>query len=203
MTFLASKKSSFLLMAIFVLGASNIVLCPCCGAESDLSRKSYELVEHATANGSIDSYSEILGNYRKYLSRKIKRCWFPPKDGGGGVVRFVLERDGEVSNLSLCISSGMAAGDESVLKAVRLAQPFKIIPQELPAPLEVELDLHYYGSQLPDYKSPGLILRTREVPSVNCLPDTGFQRRQALLAQARLNFDDCRCEVVYFHTKHK
>lgn len=170
MTFLASKKSSFLLMAIFAVGASDIVFSPSCNAESDLLRKSYELVEHATANGSIDSYSEILGNYRKYLSRKIRRCWFPPKDGRGGVVRFVLERDGEVSNLSLCIGSGMAASDESVLKAVRLAQPFKIIPPELPAPLEVELDLHCYGSQLPDYNSPGLILRMREVPSVKLPP---------------------------------
>jgi TonB family protein len=148
---------------MFAIGALLSIQPYCFGADSEDSGKIYELVEQSanTTNVASNSYNKILGNYRTDLSRKIKRCWFPPKDGRGGVLRFTLNRSGEVSNLSLRFSSGITASDEAVLNAVRLAMPFKAVPPELPAPLEVELELRSYTSQPPKGKPDGMILRSR------------------------------------------
>jgi TonB family protein len=79
------------------------------------------------------------------------------------VVRFYLNRKGEVSGLGLSVSSGDKFSDEAALNAVKHAQPFSAIPKELPAPLEAEFNFKIYDDRDSLQKPPGLTLRAREV----------------------------------------
>lgn len=152
---------NFVILVVLVMALCCIKLCqlPGCGAEGDKASMSCELEDRSTDSrpAQSDRYSKSLRGYKCDLDHRIKRCWFPPKDGKPAVVRFNLSRKGEASNLVLLMSSGERFSDEAALNAVKLAQPFKAIPKELPAPLEAEFNFRLYSNS--GQKPPGLTLR--------------------------------------------
>lgn len=163
MRFRLTRNSAIVLATLLAFCSLNFSQLPCCGAESDDSKTHNKLVEHPAASigAPIDKYSEALRDYKRDLNRKIKRSWLPPKDGRHAVVRFSLNRNGEVGNLAISVSSGCMASDQSALNAVKLAQPFRAIPIELPAPLDAEFDFHSYVNEYSRQKPSGVSLRSR------------------------------------------
>ena len=61
------------------------------------------------------------GSYMADLQRRVKRSWFPPKGNESKrvVVVFKIDRNGNMSNLRLEKSSGLAIADTAALKAVK------------------------------------------------------------------------------------
>jgi TonB family protein len=161
-----SLKTSNLatIVAVLVFAFISLGQLPSCGAEGDKANVSCELEVSSTDSRPVQSAgdSEVLRAYRRGISHRIKRCWYPPKDGRHAVVRFSLSRNGEVSGLGLSVSSGDKFSDEAALNAVRHAQPFRAIPKELPAPLEAEFNFKIYDDRNFPQMAPGLTLRARE-----------------------------------------
>jgi len=71
-----------------------------------------------------------FGPYMADLQRRIKRAWFPPKGNESKrvVVLFKIHKGGELSNLSISHSSGLAIADQAALKAIENAAPFRPLP---------------------------------------------------------------------------
>ena len=161
MTFLEISKFARV-AAVFVFCFISLAQLPCCGAEDDKSDLKCELEHRSTDSRSNQNerYSRAMRVYKCDLEHRIKRRWFPPADGSPAVVRFSLSRKGEVSNVSLLISSGERFSDQAALNAVKLAQPFKAIPKDLPAPLEAEFNFWLYSNS--GQKPPGLTLRVHQ-----------------------------------------
>ena len=61
------------------------------------------------------------------LQRRIKRAWFPPKgdESKRVIVIFKIHRNGELSNLRLEKSSGLAIANQKALSAVENTTPFR------------------------------------------------------------------------------
>lgn len=76
-------------------------------------------------DGSEDA---ALLPYRRDMERRIKRAWFPPLDGKGVTVKFMLKEDGSVDQVRISKSSGLAEGDQAAIKAVQMAAPFRRLP---------------------------------------------------------------------------
>lgn len=145
MIFQLSKTLFHVLVAEMVLLTGFGLLCETVWAKSDELGDRNELVEHVapTVNQHCDRYSQMLLEYKQLLTRRINRAWCPPRDGGSAVVRFSLSRTGEATDLSIVLSSGYKSCDAAALKAVTAAQPFSVIPEELPAPLIVIFDFRF------------------------------------------------------------
>lgn len=157
------KTSNFAtIVAVLAFASVSLSQLPCCGAEGDKADLKCELEHRSTDSRSNQNerYSRAMRVYKCDLEHRIKRRWFPPKDGSPAVVRFSLSRNGEASNVSLLISSGETFSDQAALNAVKLAQPFKAIPKELPAPLEAEFNFWLYSNS--GQKPPGLTLRVHQ-----------------------------------------
>ncbi len=152
------------IIAVLVFALISIGQLPSSGAEGDKSDLNCDMAVRSPDSRLVQSAgdSEVLRAYKRGISHRIKRCWYPPKDGRHPVVRFDLNRNGEVSNLGLSVSSGDKFSDEAALNAVKHAQPFRAIPKELPAPLEAEFNCQIYGNRNSRQKAPGLTLRVRE-----------------------------------------
>lgn len=159
-----ASNSVILVVVLMALCWSNICQLPCCGAEGDKANVGCESEDRSTDSRPVQSAgdSEVLRGYKRGISHRIMRCWYPPKDGRHPVVRFSLNRNGEVSNLGLSVTSGDKASDEAALNAVKHAQPFRAIPKELPAPLEAEFNCQIYGNRNSRQKLPGLTLRVHQ-----------------------------------------
>lgn len=83
--------------------------------------------------------------YMADLQRRIKRAWFPPKDGESKKVKvvFKIHTNGELSNLKISQSSGMALADQAALKAIENAAPFRKLPSGSPENVDVEFTFDY------------------------------------------------------------
>jgi len=160
-----ASYSVILVVVLMALCCINICQLPCCSAEGDKANVGCELEVRSIDSRPVQSAgdSEVLRGYKRGISHRIMRCWYPPKDGRHPVVRFSLNRNGEVSNLGLSVSSGDKASDEAALNAVKHAQPFRAIPRGLPAPLEAEFNFKIYDDRNLLQKAPGLTLCAREV----------------------------------------
>jgi TonB family protein len=84
-----------------------------------------------TVTNSSPARDSLYGPYLADLKRRIKRAWFPPKgdETKRVVVVFRIHSLGELSNLRLDHSSGVAAADQAALKAVENASPFRMLPK--------------------------------------------------------------------------
>lgn len=159
------KTSNFAtIVAVLAFASVSLSQLPCCGAEDDKANVGCESEDRSTDSRPVQSAgdSEVLRGYKRGISHRIMRCWYPPKDGRHPVVRFSLNRNGEVSNLGLAVRSGDKASDEAALNAVKHAQPFRAIPKELPAPLEAEFNCQIYGNRNSRQKLPGLTLHVHQ-----------------------------------------
>jgi len=82
--------------------------------------------------------------YMADLQRRIKREWFPPKGNESDpvVVAFKVEYGGQLSNLRLEKSSGIAEADQAALKAVQKAAPYRPLPSSFDQ-VEVQFTFDY------------------------------------------------------------
>lgn len=86
-----------------------------------------------------------MGPYLDELQRRIKRAWFPPKEGETKkvIVVFKIHTGGQLSHLTISRSSGMAAADQAALKAVENAAPFRTLPDGCPENVDVQFTFDY------------------------------------------------------------
>jgi TonB family protein len=86
-----------------------------------------------------------FGPYMASLQKRIKRGWFPPKNTESlrGKVLFKVHHDGAVSKLRMIRSTGLAAADLAMMKAVDNAAPFDALPAGAPADVDIEFSFDY------------------------------------------------------------
>jgi TonB family protein len=86
-----------------------------------------------------------FGPYMADLQRRIKRAWFPPKGNESKrvVVIFKVHKGGELSNLRIEHSSGMAIADQAALKAVENAAPFRPLPAGASDDVDIQFTFDY------------------------------------------------------------
>lgn len=86
-----------------------------------------------------------FGPYMADLQRRIKRAWFPPKGNESKRVKvvFKVHRDGQMTNLRMLNSSGLAIADQAALKAVENAAPFRQLPEGAPDDVDIEFTFDY------------------------------------------------------------
>jgi len=79
------------------------------------------------------------------LQRRIKKHWFPPKGNESKrvVVVFKVHSGGELSQLRLDHSSGVAIADQAALKAVEDAAPFRPLPAGAPDAVDIQFTFDY------------------------------------------------------------
>lgn len=81
-----------------------------------------------------------FGPYLLDLNRRIKRAWFPPRgsEARNAKAIFKVHRSGDMTNLRLTLSTGMAEADQALLKAVENASPFRPLPDNSPQDVDFE-----------------------------------------------------------------
>jgi len=86
-----------------------------------------------------------FGPYMADLQRRIKRAWFPPRgqENRRVVVVFKIHREGELSNLRLVTSSGMAGADKAAMSAVENAAPFRHLPEGASDDVDIQFTFDY------------------------------------------------------------
>ncbi len=90
--------------------------------------------------GGLSSSAETEGDfpyswYLVSLQNKVKLAWDQPKESVHNRfahVKFDLTEDGSISNVQIAQSSGSSTFDESVIKAVKEANPAPPLPREFP-----------------------------------------------------------------------
>jgi len=101
---------------------------------------------NANRGPSVSAQADVdFGPYMSDLQRRIKRAWFPPKGNESKrvVVVFKIHRGGELSNLRLDHSSGVASADQAALKAVENAAPFRQLPAGAPDDVDIQFTFDY------------------------------------------------------------
>jgi TonB family protein len=86
-----------------------------------------------------------FGPYMADLQRRIKRAWFPPRgiESHRVVVVFKVHEHGELSNLRVTQSSGVATHDQAALAAVENASPFRPLPRGASEPVDIQFTFDY------------------------------------------------------------
>jgi TonB family protein len=86
-----------------------------------------------------------FGPYMADLQRRIKRAWFPPRgqENRRVVVVFKIHKEGELSNLRLVTSSGMAGADKAAMSAVENAAPFRHLPEGASDDVDIQFTFDY------------------------------------------------------------
>jgi TonB family protein len=95
---------------------------------------------------SVSAQADVdFGPYMADLQRRIKRAWFPPKGNESKrvVVVFKVHRGGELSNLRIDHSSGVAVADQAALKAVENAAPFRPLPAGASDDVDIQFTFDY------------------------------------------------------------
>ncbi len=95
---------------------------------------------------SVAAQADVdFGPYMSDLQRRIKRAWFPPKGNESKrvVVVFKVHRGGELTNLKLDKSSGVAVADAAALKAVENAAPFRPLPPGSSDDVDIQFTFDY------------------------------------------------------------
>jgi len=95
---------------------------------------------------SVAAQADVdFGPYMADLQRRIKRAWFPPKGNESKrvVVVFKVHKGGELSNLRLDHSSGVAVADQAALKAVENAAPFRPLPAGANDDVDIQFTFDY------------------------------------------------------------
>lgn len=98
------------------------------------------------AGNSTGAQADVdFGPYMADLQRRIKKHWFPPKGNESKrvVVVFKVHSGGELSNLHLDHSSGVAIADNAALKAVEDAAPFRPLPAGAPDAVDIQFTFDY------------------------------------------------------------
>jgi TonB family protein len=97
------------------------------------------------------------GEYAESMVSKIRVHWYEEmpmpllQTGLKGVVtiRFLIHRDGTISDITLVTSSGVTPYDFAAKKAIELASPLKPLPADFPNRTEHVTVMFYYNSEPP------------------------------------------------------
>lgn len=97
------------------------------------------------------------GEYAESMVGKIRVHWYEEmpmpllQTGLKGVVtiRFMIHRDGTISDVTIITSSGIAPYDHAAKKAIELASPLKPLPADFPKETEHVTAMFYYNSEPP------------------------------------------------------
>lgn len=103
--------------------------------------------------------------YYADLQRRLKKHWFPPRgvEFKSVVVLFKVHAQGELSDLRIGQSSGVALVDNAALKAVEDAAPFRPLP--IGAPENVDIKFEFPTSAWLGGPAPPAPVRASNVPS--------------------------------------
>ncbi len=87
------------------------------------------------------------GPYLAELQRRIKRAWFPSKEGQSKRIRveFEVHRGGELSKLRIIESSESPVADQTALKAVENPSPFRPLPDGAKDDIKIQCTFDYKG----------------------------------------------------------
>jgi periplasmic protein TonB len=103
----------------------------------------------SSADLSSGSTSDLASDFQRRLLSRIQPFLKYPEEAlaahpeGTVQVLFAMNRDGTVVGAWIKQSSGSAVLDKEAIAAIMQAQPLPAIPQELPAPLNVELPVSF------------------------------------------------------------
>jgi TonB family protein len=124
-----------------------------------------------------------FGPYMADLQRKIKQSWVFPKCDNSRrvVVVFKVRKDGELTNLRLDHSSGIALADKAALLAIEHAAPFQSLPVGAPNDIDIQ-----YTFQCNDWS--GRHHLTRDTPTSSQPGITGSQTETITVGEAPTTF---------------
>jgi TonB family protein len=96
------------------------------------------------------------GDYAQSMVSRIRVNWYAQmpqliRSGIQGVVtiRFTIERDGRISEVTILNSSGVPPYDFAAKKAIELSSPLNPLPRNFPKPSERVTAMFYYNMQIP------------------------------------------------------
>jgi len=96
------------------------------------------------------------GDYAQSMVSRIRVNWYgnmPPilKTGMQGFVsiRFTIQRDGRITDVTIVRPSGIPPYDYAAKKAIELSSPLNALPKEFPKPSERVTATFYYNMQVP------------------------------------------------------
>lgn len=96
------------------------------------------------------------GPYAQSMVSKIRVNWYANmpqliRTGIGGVatIRFTIQRDGRITEVTLLKSSGHPPYDHAARKAIELSSPLAPLPKDFPNPNERVTAMFYYNTPLP------------------------------------------------------
>ena len=96
------------------------------------------------------------GPYAQSMVSRIRVNWYANmpqliRSGIGGVVtiRFMIQRDGRITDVTILKSSGHPPYDFAARKAIELSSPLNPLPQDFPNPNERVTAMFYYNMQIP------------------------------------------------------
>jgi TonB family protein len=96
------------------------------------------------------------GPYAQSMVSKIRVNWYANmpqliRTGIGGVVtiRFTIQRDGRITDVTILKTSGHPPYDHAAKKAIELSSPLAALPKDFPNPNERVTAMFYYNTPLP------------------------------------------------------
>jgi TonB family protein len=96
------------------------------------------------------------GPYAQSMVSKIRVNWYANmpqliRTGIGGVVtiRFTIQRDGRITDITVLKSSGHPPYDFAARKAIELSSPLQPLPADFPNPDERVTAMFYYNTKIP------------------------------------------------------
>jgi TonB family protein len=96
------------------------------------------------------------GDYAQSMVSRIRVNWYGNmpqliRTGIGGVVtiRFTIQRDGRITDVTLLKSSGHPPYDFAARKAIELSSPLNPLPKDFPNPNERVTAMFYYNMEIP------------------------------------------------------
>ena len=104
--------------------------------------------EHGRPTASAQTDVDF-GPYMADLQRRIKQHWLSKGyEGQRVVVQFKIHKGGEISNLRLEHSSGVALADQAALKAVEESSPCRPLPVGASSDVDIQFtfDYHVFGN---------------------------------------------------------
>lgn len=92
-----------------------------------------------------DAAAQALGAYSNHVRDRLYAAWQQPESlknlpGLVTSVQITIQQDGRVGNGKILKSSGNAAMDESVLKAVRTVKAMRALPTGVKGPVDLEIE---------------------------------------------------------------
>lgn len=98
----------------------------------------------SSVSSTPQTYTDF-GPYLAEMNRTIRQNWYPPKqhESKRVLARFKIHKNGQMTDLQLFQSSGVAVADQAALDAVQKSNPFAQLPQGAADPIEVQFNFDY------------------------------------------------------------